>query len=825
MNEELKIIITAITDAAQKGIKEVSGEVERLSASGKNSSKSFGKSMATIGKVVAGVAVAVVAAIGAIIASVISLGKKSLELGTQMGKLTTAFQASGAGADQASKSYQQFYRFLGDTDKAVEAASHLAKITTNEKELAEWSKVCQGVFATFGDSLPIEGLTEAANETIRVGTVTGVMADALNWAGVNEDAFNAKLATCNSLEEREILTRTTLNDLYKDASDLYEKNNKAILDYNSSQAKLDTTLASFKNSCVPLLTALNNLSSAFLEALAPAINAVAPVLTFFIEKVAEAVKWVSALFSALTGKGAQDVSGSFESASGAVGGYTSSIEGATEAAEELKRATMGFDELNVVSSQSSSSSASGSGGGAGTVGGGASFDDTSFNKSLESAGKSAEKFAQKIKSVFNGLKEKAKEWLNLFSPTVEAWKTSFSNLNFDWDSIKTNIGNGVNTLKETFSGLVTYTMEEFTPSIVNSFGENIAPIFIETLPWAVDEFGKQFEHTAGTIQQVTNDVIIPVMDELKKQTEDTTTIISEDWEESGENIKTGLSGMFENVRGLWDQFYNNTLSPVWEGIKSGISEFWDNHLKPLWDNIVDFISSVIDNVLVLWNNVLAPVLSWLMSIFSPSIVNSIMSVWEFIVQVFSIITDVVSGIIKALAGLLDFITGVFSGDWEKAWNGICKFFGGIWDAIWGIVKGAINLIIWALNGIWRAIYSVVSGIVNGIGGIASAIGGLLGQDWGWSMPAEPPTIPYLAKGGVVVGETLAKIGEGGKKEAVLPLEQNTEWMDILAERISSKNNTPSKIILMLDKKQLGEATISSINDITRSSGRLQLTVM
>lgn len=824
MNEELKIIITAVTDAAQKSIKEVSGEVERLSASGKKSSKSFGSSIAAIGKVVAGVAVAVVAAIGAIVASLVNLGKKSLEVSTQLSKLTTAFQASGSSAQQAATTYKELYSFLGDSDKAVEAGSHLAKLTTNEKELAEWTKICQGVYASFGDSLPIEGLTEAANETARVGTVTGVFADALNWAGENEDAFNAQLATCTSLQEREALIRSTLNGLYSDAANLYEQNNQSLINYNKSQAELDVTMSSFKDSVIPLLTALNNLSNAFLEALAPAINAVTPVLTFFIEKVAEAVKWVSAFFSALTGKSVEDVSNSFDSASGSVGGYTSSLEGATEAAEELKRATMGFDELNVVSSQSSSSSASGSSGGTG-ANVGASFDNTAFSESLEKGSASAEKFAEKIKSVFNSLKTKAKEWLNLFSPTVEAWKNSFTNLNFDWDSIKTNIGNGVNTLKETFTGLATYTMEDFTPSIVNSFGENIVPIFIETLPWAIDEFGKQFEHTAGTIQQVTNDIIIPVMDELKQQTEDTTTIISEDWEESGEDIKTGLSGMFDSIRGLWDQFYNDTLSPVWEGVKSGISELWDNHLKPLWDNVVDFVSSLIDCVLVLWNNVLAPVLSWLMSIFSPSIVNSIQSIWEFIVQVFSIITDVVSGIIKALAGLLDFIAGVFSGDWEKAWNGICKFFSGIWDAIWGIVKGAINLIIWALNGIWRAIYSVVSGIVNGIGGIASAIGGLLGQDWGWTMPSEPPTIPYLAKGGVVVGETLAKIGEGGKKEAVLPLEQNTEWMDILAERISSRSGTPSKIVLMLDKKQLGEATISSINDITRSTGKLQLTVI
>ena len=95
--------------------------------------------------------------------------------------------------------------------------------------MSEWTTICEGVYATFGDSIPIEGLTEAANETAKVGQVTGTLADALNWAGISEDAFNEKLAACNTEAEREKLIRETLNGVYSDAASNYEKNAAAML--------------------------------------------------------------------------------------------------------------------------------------------------------------------------------------------------------------------------------------------------------------------------------------------------------------------------------------------------------------------------------------------------------------------------------------------------------------------------------------------------------------------------------------------------------------------------------------------------------------------
>ena len=119
----------------------------------------------------------------------------AMEYRTEMGKLDVAFTNSGFSSEAATGAYRELVGVLGETDQSVEAANHLAKLTDNEKALATWTgDILPGVFATFGDSLPIEGLTEAANETAKVGQVTGPLADAINWATAEADDWSRALS-------------------------------------------------------------------------------------------------------------------------------------------------------------------------------------------------------------------------------------------------------------------------------------------------------------------------------------------------------------------------------------------------------------------------------------------------------------------------------------------------------------------------------------------------------------------------------------------------------------------------------------------------------
>ena len=207
--------------------------------------------------------------------------------------LSTAFETAGGNAATAKEVYNDLYRVLGDGGKATEAAQHLAKLTTNEKDLAQWTKICQGVYASFGESIPIEGLTEAINHTAKVGEVQGVLADALEWSGINMDEFNEQLFWCNSESEREKLIRETLNGAYGEAAEKYEENAAEVLAQNEAQAKLTDAMAKLGEATAPILAMLTELLTDILTPMLPKIQEFAekymPSIKETLSKIAEAI--------------------------------------------------------------------------------------------------------------------------------------------------------------------------------------------------------------------------------------------------------------------------------------------------------------------------------------------------------------------------------------------------------------------------------------------------------------------------------------------------------------------------------------------------------
>lgn len=203
--------------------------------------------------------------------SLIALAEETKEYREDMAKLQTAFKSTGKSVDSAEKAYQDFYAILGESDRAVEAVNHLAELTNNTEELAQWSTIAAGVTAKFGDSLPIEGLTEAANETAKVGQVTGVLADALTWAGVSEDAFNESLASCTTEQERSALITETLNGLYSEAAAEYNSLTASTQAANRATAELQAQQAKVGAVVEPLTTLWTNYKANALEASVPVL--------------------------------------------------------------------------------------------------------------------------------------------------------------------------------------------------------------------------------------------------------------------------------------------------------------------------------------------------------------------------------------------------------------------------------------------------------------------------------------------------------------------------------------------------------------------------
>ena len=265
-------------DSALRNIDETS---ERAEESSSKTSEAFQKIGAVAGTIAKGIATAGIALGGAWVAAI----EGSREYRTEMGKLDTAFVTNGHSSEAAKKTYSDLNAVLGDSGQAVEASQHLAKLTKNEKELQTWTDICTGVYATFGESLPIEGLTEAANETAKTGTLTGGLTDALNWAGISEEAFQKKLDACNNEQERQKLIMETLNGSYSKASEQYKKTNKDVMAAQKAQEKLTDAFAAFGAVGEPILTAVK-------EKIADMVTAALPHLENFINKVKDAAAWV-----------------------------------------------------------------------------------------------------------------------------------------------------------------------------------------------------------------------------------------------------------------------------------------------------------------------------------------------------------------------------------------------------------------------------------------------------------------------------------------------------------------------------------------------------
>lgn len=285
----------ADTSRQAEGSKTAIGKLGQAIEGNADSISSAGSKVSSAGTAISGGVVGAATALTGLAAS-------QEEAIRQSGQLETAWVSAGGTAEQASSTYAMFYRILGESDTATEASQNLARLTTNEQELKQWTNIAAGAYATFGDALPLENLAEAAQETAHTGTVTGGLADALNWSTASaeqwsaalsghssaqaafnqavadgqtkEDAFNAALAACGSEQERSQLITETLTGLYADAGRQYQETNKDLLASRDAQNEMNQSMQELGEAALPVKTAVTEIGTSLLSTLAPALEAV-----------------------------------------------------------------------------------------------------------------------------------------------------------------------------------------------------------------------------------------------------------------------------------------------------------------------------------------------------------------------------------------------------------------------------------------------------------------------------------------------------------------------------------------------------------------------
>lgn len=274
---------------AEKQADDLSKEISDLSEASDDAGGSVGSfadkiktNFAGIAKAAAGIG-AVITAVGKIGTALYEAAEETREYRTEMGKLETAFASSGHGAMAATQTYQELYSVLGETDRSVEASQQLAKLCNSEQQLQEWTTILIGAFAAFDDSLPIEGLAEAANETAKTGTLTGVLVDAINWAGASEEEFQKQLNACTTEQERQAVITQKLTSLYGKTAETYKKTNKDVIDATKAQESLTAATARLGAAAEPVVMVVK-------EGLAGAVNLLADALDYVLDPMDYAIE-------------------------------------------------------------------------------------------------------------------------------------------------------------------------------------------------------------------------------------------------------------------------------------------------------------------------------------------------------------------------------------------------------------------------------------------------------------------------------------------------------------------------------------------------------
>lgn len=254
-NDTLNDVTEAEKKSAKTG-KDVADILDEMDKKADDAGDGFTVLKGAVAGFVGNLASSAIGTVKDMIGTVMGLADETREYRDQMNKLNSAGEEAGYGADYAKKKYTDLYGVLGDETATTTAVNNLIAMGGEQKTLDSILNSSMGIWAKYGDSIPLDGLMESINETSRVSKITGNLADALNWAGVSEDAFNEKLAKCTSEQERQELIASTLDSLYGDLSKSYQESNKSIIDANKANAEYTDNMAEMGARVEPIMTTI-----------------------------------------------------------------------------------------------------------------------------------------------------------------------------------------------------------------------------------------------------------------------------------------------------------------------------------------------------------------------------------------------------------------------------------------------------------------------------------------------------------------------------------------------------------------------------------------
>lgn len=211
---------------------------------------------------------AIVEGVSSLVDSMSQLAEETKEYQKIMGSLEVSSEKAGYTAGETADTYRQLYGVLGDDQTAATTTANLQALGFSQERLTQMTNAAIGAWATYGDSIPIDGLAESINETIQAGQVTGTFADVLNWAGTSEDDFNSRLENAaDSTERANIVMEELARQGLMEAGEAWQKNNESLVESNQAAADFQDTMAKMSERISPVLTAVQDGVNLLLQSL------------------------------------------------------------------------------------------------------------------------------------------------------------------------------------------------------------------------------------------------------------------------------------------------------------------------------------------------------------------------------------------------------------------------------------------------------------------------------------------------------------------------------------------------------------------------------
>lgn len=595
------------------------------------------------------------------------------------------------------------------------------------------------------------------------------------------------------------------------------------------------------------------IGTVLMNVLLPAVKAINSLLSQLIALAQGAARALSEAFGFELSNSADEAQSIVKSTSQAVDNYSDIANDAKQTQEAQEGSLASFDQMNKLNDESKSDST-------GVSGAGEIMQPSGTSVEVDT-GKADKKLSDFFKSVRTQF-EKLVDYLDKnFKPIfADIW----SGLERESIELAQILGGVFSDIKSLSEPLKAYFINDFTPLMQTAFSTlgkigiglfdsfnkvfsdiwNVAvfPILQNFLTVGlplITDFGTQTWNTLGVLfdnikeifDTLWNGVAQPVLNALKTLWCDTWQSISDFWNEWGQPIFDGINEGITTTKNVFLNLWETVLKPVFDKLMDVADSVWTEHLKPLLDEFLNFVGTLITSVLSIYNKAIAPVVNWLVSILGPIVSSVLGKIIKTVGNVISNIIDAVKNIISALKGVVLFITGVFTGDWKKAWQGVKKIFKGVWDALVDIAKTPINLIIGLINGLTGAVEDALNWIIDGINELSFTTpdwlpGDLGGQTFGFDLSQiDIPEIPKLAQGAVIPpnSEFLAVLGDqkrGTNIEAPLDTITQAVLQALVSYGGAGGNQKISVTIpLTLNGRTITQIVIDDINDYIKRNGR------